>query len=115
MELGEEDSLFEGFGPPAAFGEDEQQPVGDVPGAHPAEPATGLHEARVYALPPLSLPAETPELEETPVALGPDDEIPAEDETPAEPAPEKSPARPARRGRSKVPSWDEIVFGGKQD
>lgn len=115
MELGEEDSLFEGFGPPAAFGEDEQPPVGDVPGAHPAEPATGLLEARVYALPPLSLPTETPEAEETPVALGPDDEIPAEEETPAEPAPEKSPARPARRGRSKVPSWDEIVFGGKQD
>lgn len=44
----------------------------------------------------------------------------AETETPteapeAEPAAEKTPARPTRRGRSKVPSWDEIVFGGKQD
>ena len=111
LELGEDDGLFEGFGPTTAFA-DRDDDLGDAPGAHPAEPETGLLEARVYALPPLSMPVE-------------DTEIPAADESPEtdtpveapepEPAAEKTPARPTRRGRSKVPSWDEIVFGGKQD
>lgn len=112
LELGEEETLFEGFGPTTAFADhDDETPLEDAPGAHPAEPGTGLLEARVYALPPLSVPVdETPSpAEETP-------EAEAAPESPdAEPAAEKAPARPARRGRSKVPSWDEIVFGGKQD
>lgn len=112
LELGEDEALFEGFGPTTAFADhDDEVPPGDAPGAHPAEPGTGLLEARVYALPPLSQPVdETPSTaDDAPAA-----EAPAEAPE-AEPVVEKTPARPSRRGRSKVPSWDEIVFGGKQD
>ena len=112
LELGEDEALFEGFGPTTAFADhDDDLPVGDVPGAHPAEPGTGLLEARVYALPPLSMPVDDAESTADEAAVT---ESPAE-EPEAEPAAEKTPARPTRRGRSKVPSWDEIVFGGKQD
>ena len=41
-------------------------------------------------------------------------EAPEPDTEPAaeEPAPKKA---PRRRGRASVPSWDEIMFGGKTD
>lgn len=111
LELGEDEGLFEGFGPTTAFADHDDLPPGDAPGAHPAEPGTGLLEARVYALPPLSKPVdESP----SPAEDAPEAEAPA-GEPEAEPVVEKPPVRPSRRGRSKVPSWDEIVFGGKQD
>lgn len=110
LELGEDEALFEGFGPPAAFADhDEDMPIDDAPGAHPSGPVTGLLEARVYALPALARPVEEP------AAAAPTVSEEASDEPGPTPAAEKAPVRPTRRGRSKVPSWDEIVFGGKQD
>lgn len=112
LELGEDEALFEGFGPATAFADhDDDLPLEDAPGAHPAEPGTGLLEARVYALPPLSTPVDE---EPSPADDAPGSEVSAEAPE-AEPVVEKPPVRPSRRGRSKVPSWDEIVFGGKQD
>lgn len=116
LELGEDEALFEGFGPTAAFADHEDEdPLGDAPGAHPAEPETGLLDARVYALPTLAVPVETPEAEAPVAPTKADAADRSTDDADAAPAAEKAPARPSRRGRSKVPSWDEIVFGGKQD
>ncbi|WP_456843912.1 septation protein SepH [Cellulomonas sp. P5_C6] len=96
VELGDEDDdddaeAFEGFGPQHAF--DFGRLDTSVPGAHPVD---APDEAVVY--PP---PAAVPE----PVT------------TPAAPAAEHDETeRPrGRRGRAKVPSWDEIVFGAKPE
>lgn len=106
-----DDDAFPGFGPQHAF--DFGQLDGpESPGAHPAgtDPAA---EARIYPAPARVRPAE-PE-PETPVALEPGETAPGEAPA-AEPA-EGAPTRPrsARRGRPKVPSWDEIVFGAKPE
>lgn len=48
-----------------------------------------------------------------PPASSEQDDVPAE---PEEPAAEEAPSRSSRRkGRSSVPSWDEIMFGGGKD
>lgn len=91
VELDDDAEEFEGFGPQHAF--DFGRPDSSVPGAHPvdADPAA---EAQVYPA-----PAVVPEPVTTPAAEHEDAERP----------------RAARRGRAKVPSWDEIVFGAKPE
>ncbi|MEZ0447788.1 septation protein SepH [Cellulomonas sp. ICMP 17802] len=95
VELGDEDDddaeAFEGFGPQHAF--DFGRLDASVPGAHPAEAAD---EAVVY--PP---PTAVPEPVTTPAAAAVEHD---EAERPR-----------SRRGRAKVPSWDEIVFGAKPE
>ena len=98
---------FEGFGPQRAFdlAAFEQR----VPGAHPVD-ADPVAEARVLSVTHLHTATadehddEAPPAPAVPVPAGPPDE--------AAPAAE----RPrSRRGRAKVPSWDEIVFGAKPE
>ncbi|GEK19737.1 septation protein SepH [Cellulomonas xylanilytica] len=91
VELDDDDAEeFEGFGPQHAF--DFGRPDASVPGAHPvdADPAA---EAQVYPA-----PVAVPEPVTTPAAEHEDAERPR-----------------SRRGRAKVPSWDEIVFGAKPE
>lgn len=99
---------FEGFGPAHAF--DFARVEAEVPGAHPvdADPAV---EARV-----LGPVGDTPALEAEPEPAAPEATVPAPH--PADEAVADEPAerpRAARRGRAKVPSWDEIVFGAKPE
>ncbi|KQS97654.1 septation protein SepH [Cellulomonas sp. Leaf395] len=91
VELDDDSEEFEGFGPPHAF--DFGRPDASVPGAHPAD-ADDAAEAQVYPA-----PVAVPEPVTTPAAEHEDSERP----------------RAARRGRAKVPSWDEIVFGAKPE
>ncbi|WP_421734043.1 septation protein SepH [Cellulomonas sp.] len=94
VELGDEDDSeeFEGFGPQHAF--DFGRLDTSVPGAHPVD-ADDAAEAHVYPA-----PVAVPEPVTTPAAAAEHDES----------------ERPrARRGRAKVPSWDEIVFGAKPE
>ena len=86
----DEGEEFEGFGPQHAF--DFGRLDASVPGSHPAD-ADPAAEAQVYPA-PVAVPEPV-----TPAAADPED---------AE--------RPrTRRGRAKVPSWDEIVFGAKPE
>ena len=90
----EEDEQFEGFGPQHAF---DFSVVAHPSGSHPTEPL----DATVL---PMTRPAEP---------IGP--QTPAAEEPPV-PEPEEAPDKPRpRKGRASVPSWDEIVFGAKND
>jgi hypothetical protein len=97
LELEDDDDTdeFEGFGPQHAF--DFQRLESSVPGAHPVD---ADHEAEAVVLPV----AAEPSVVAPPVVAAPADE----DAHPDRP-------RSARRGRAKVPSWDEIVFGAKPE
>jgi len=94
VELGDEDDdeseAFEGFGPQHAFDFGRLDPV---PGAHP----TGSDDEAVVYPPPTAVPEPVT----TPLASA------------AEPDDADRPR--GRRGRAKVPSWDEIVFGAKPE
>ncbi|MBO3103583.1 septation protein SepH [Cellulomonas fengjieae] len=90
----EDGEEFEGFGPQHAF--DFARGDAAVPGAHPVD-ADPEAEAQVYSAPvavaePTTAPAAAPAAEQE------DTERPR-----------------TRRGRAKVPSWDEIVFGAKPE
>lgn len=111
----DDEETFGGFGPQHAFdfGQLGEPETPEVPGAHPldTEPAA---EARVYPVPTRPAAEEL----ETPVALEPgepDPTVPDEDATPAPPEEQPRPRAGGRRGRPKVPSWDEIVFGAKPE
>ncbi len=115
LEDDEDGDAFGGFGPQHAFDFGQlDEPA--APGAHPvdAEPAA---EARIYPAPARPRPAE--DEPETPVALEPGEPEPApapdEDTTPTRPEDQPKPRSGGRRGRPKVPSWDEIVFGAKPE
>ncbi|WP_448629293.1 septation protein SepH [Cellulomonas soli] len=99
---------FEGFGPPHAF--DFARVEAEVPGAHPVDADPAL-EARV-----LGPVGDTPALPALTTTEGPH-ETSIADAAADEAGDEEPPARPrtARRGRAKVPSWDEIVFGAKPE
>ncbi len=116
VEIGVEDDEsageFEGFGPQQAF-------HFDLPPA--AEP-----EGRLFTLRPSSAsPADGVEDGPATAPFAPIDAPQAPEPTsrPTEPAPAASDdvppplerAKPARKGRAKVPSWDEIVFGAKPE
>ncbi|ASR54712.1 septation protein SepH [Cellulomonas sp. PSBB021] len=115
----EDDGTFEGFGPQHAF---DFTRLDDVPGAHPADAdpqreAVVLHPRRP-SMPPVAgshdLPAPADKADST-VAVA-DETAPASEPTAepaAEPAAEERPR--ARKGRAKVPSWDEIVFGARPE
>jgi hypothetical protein len=91
VELDDDDSEeFEGFGPQHAF--DFGRPDASVPGAHPVD-ADAAAEAQIYPA-----PVSVPEPVTTPAAEHEDIERPR-----------------TRKGRAKVPSWDEIVFGAKPE
>lgn len=110
VEMDEDDDAeeFPGFGPQHAFDFGQFE----APGAHPAD-ADPAAEARVYEAParprlaqaePAPKPATGTEAAAEPA------------EEPATPVTQERDARPrARRGRAKVPSWDEIVFGAKPE
>ncbi len=118
------DDDFEGFGPQVAF---DLGPF-DVPGAHPAD-AHPAGQARVYPA-PVAVPEPSTggdDAADAPVEgtldLGSVAEVPAQHHAAqhhaaqppaAEPHTDERP-RPTRRGRAKVPSWDEIVFGAKPE
>jgi hypothetical protein len=95
VELGDDDESeeFEGFGPQHAFDFGRIDPP--APGAHPVD-ADPVAEAQVY-------PA--------PVAVS----EPAAPSTAPAAEPEDGDRPRSRRGRAKVPSWDEIVFGAKPE
>jgi len=98
LELDDDDTEeFEGFGPQHAF--DFGRPDAEAPGAHPQD-ADPAQEAVVYPAPAI-VPSPTP------AAL-------AADTTPTEEQADR-PRAASRRGRAKVPSWDEIVFGAKPE
>lgn len=117
VEVEEDGEAFEGFGPQHAFDFGFDAPP---PGAHPADTEPS-GESRVYPR-PVAVGAPEPSAaaphptEPTPATL------PAEP-VPTQPHPEQAVAavppaeeRPrTRRGRAKVPSWDEIVFGAKPE
>ncbi|MFI2751918.1 septation protein SepH [Cellulomonas sp. P22] len=121
LDLDDDGEDFEGFGPPHAFD------FAGVPGAHPvdADPET---EATVLSAPRFAT-GDVPALPAlSPVGETPADERPAVEHASgvrpgALPAPETASdeagaptERPkARKGRAKVPSWDEIVFGAKPE
>ena len=131
------ESDFEGFGPPSTFPLDTPPArEDDVPGAHPAD--GDRRDARVYSLPaqPATDVADMADADDAAEASSTTAESAAPrtsasdegtagspDATPAKPAPvevaapEADPAKPrsGRRARSKVPSWDEIVFGAKPE
>jgi len=109
QQLDDDVEEFEGFGPQRTFdfAPADPAPADEPPAAHPAhsDPESAT-DTRVLPRPPGPRRLETP----TPVALGPDEPIPADDTPP--PLAE----RPrGRRGRPSVPSWDEIVFGAKPE
>ncbi|MGN8245386.1 septation protein SepH [Cellulomonas soli] len=99
---------FEGFGPPHAF--DFARLESEVPGAHPVD-ADPDQEARV-----LGPVGDVPAL---PSAEDPQEQAPrtSDEDVAADTAVDGTTTRPraARRGRAKVPSWDEIVFGAKPE
>lgn len=93
----EDEDGFDGFGPQTAFDFGLDVPEAsdeDVPGAHPVD-ADPVAQARVYPVP--VRPAPEPAATEEPVAK------------------EEPKSGKPRRGRAKVPSWDEIVFGAKPE
>ncbi|WP_169165280.1 septation protein SepH [Cellulomonas taurus] len=100
---------FDGFGPQSAFdfglldtpAPEPADSDDDAPGAHPVD-ADPLAQARVYPVPSYR-----------PTVVPADDTAP-EKSTPEPSAKEEAKAKP-RRGRAKVPSWDEIVFGAKPE
>lgn len=98
----EDEDGFDGFGPQSAFDfgllEPAAEPGDEPPGAHPAD-ADPAAQARVYPV-----PGARPRPEPAAPAPQPE-ETPAKDESKPKP----------RRGRAKVPSWDEIVFGAKPE
>lgn len=112
VEIEDDGEAFEGFGPQHAFDFGFDSPP---PGAHPAD-AEPEAEARAYPRPVIVAhePHEVardvvPEMARAvpePVATPADaDQVAAHAEE-----------RPrSRRGRAKVPSWDEIVFGAKPE
>jgi hypothetical protein len=134
----DDDGVFEGFGPPSTFdlgGSGHPRHGDDVPGAHPAAGAGDPRSARVFTMPSSGLrPAEElpDDVGDTsspgggadgPAAgpasgAGPEDGAEQTDLVHDDGGPDDPPApkaRAARRARSKVPSWDEIVFGAKPD
>lgn len=136
MEDDEDDEEFGGFGPAHAFDFGLTDPpsahdLPEVPGAHPADADPGA-ETRVFPAPVRQHPTASrkdkkdekdPAEPKSPVAAVPDgDDAPSDGATgttdrSAGPKPADAPAPRSRksRGRAKVPSWDEIVFGAKPE
>ncbi|MBN9375024.1 MAG: DUF3071 domain-containing protein [Cellulomonas sp.] len=103
VEVEDDGEAFEGFGPQHAFdfGFDAAPP-----GAHPVDVEPEA-EARVYPRPVAVVPREEALPAPEPLPMPPAD---------AEPVAAHADERPrSRRGRAKVPSWDEIVFGARPE
>lgn len=130
VDLQDDDDLdFEGFGPPAAFDLERlgPRPVGDAPGAHPQDTGPALRSARVYPVPASAASAAGGSGGADDAAETGDDRAPSSDASGPAVASSDAPTEPEstdrvsvknrapRRARSKVPSWDEIVFGAKPE
>lgn len=95
-------------GGPAPLGHDAIELVREPepePQPEPDEDTVEVPAAREPAAPP---EAEEPAEEQPALDLGPEATEPA-----PEPANEQAASRRKRKGRSSVPSWDEIMFGGE--
>jgi hypothetical protein len=119
----EDEGEFPGFGPQHAF----DFGMLDAPGAHPVD-ADPAEQARVYEAPARAEHAEDgtdrPSASVRSIDRGAADRpAPEAGATEEKPAPEGAtdttrggdPRPRGRRGRAKVPSWDEIVFGAKPE
>jgi hypothetical protein len=103
VEIEDDGEDFEGFGPQHAFDFGFDSPP---PGAHPVD-AEPQAETRVYPRPVAVAQQEVARPAPEPVTA------PAAE---AEHVAAHAEERPrSRRGRAKVPSWDEIVFGAKPE
>lgn len=114
FEPGDNEAFFEGFGPQVRFSTPEiADPRGleEVPGAHANDTADNPLDTRVYSLPATRTALDEPAPALTVVPTAP----PTADATTPASTEDKTRTRPNRRTRSKVPSWDEIVFGGKTE
>lgn len=126
VDIEDEGDDFSGFGPPHAFDFRFDSPP---PGAHPAD-ADPETEARVYSRPTAAAPkvAAVPSTGAARIAVEKTSaEKNASERPPTDKAPTVALADPeppttatgehsrSRRGRAKVPSWDEIVFGAKPE
>ena len=118
LDLDDDDEEFEGFGPQHAFdlSSFEQQP----PGAHPVDVDPSA-EAEVFRTPSWLDHATSGDQRPTPVAptapvlpAAVSGDVPDDDPTTVE-GPVAAERPRARKGRAKVPSWDEIVFGAKPE
>ncbi|GEL93782.1 septation protein SepH [Cellulomonas composti] len=115
----DDDGEFEGFGPQHAF---DFGGLGGVPGAHPSDadpadeavvlPVRTMHAVRTAPTPTVE-DRRTDAAVESAVAPGPEQE-PEHDE-PAAAVPTGTDRPRSKRGRAKVPSWDEIVFGARPE
>lgn len=130
----EDDEEFGGFGPARTFDFGLTDPpsahdLSEAPGAHPADADPGA-ETTVFPAPvrqhPTASRKDTKDATagpKRPVSPVPDEDGPSSDgatgttDRSADPKPADTPApRPRKsRGRAKVPSWDEIVFGAKPE
>ena len=115
VDVADDGEDFEGFGPQHAFDFGFDSPP---PGAHPAD-GEAQADARVYPRPvavstPQPPPAASPATPTTATPTGtPPEPLPTQPQAEQPPAADERPR--ARRGRAKVPSWDEIVFGAKPE
>lgn len=94
---------------------------GAAPVNEPSEPAAWLDQPSTdHASKPDAQPQAAPADERTPEPAAeqptaeaePSPEPSAETSTEPTPAAPQQPAKPKKRGRAQVPSWDEIMFGG---
>ena len=110
VDVEDDDAQFEGFGPQHAF---DFSRLEDVPGAHPSDAddeaeAVVLPTHRLVQRPEVHAPAEP--------SAAPQEPAPADEPVAAAPAAATPDERPrGRKARAKVPSWDEIVFGGRPE
>ncbi len=117
VDLEDDGDGFEGFGPQHAFDFGFDSPP---PGAHPVD-ADAQAQTRVYPRPVAVAAHEEPPATIPPAAVAAPEPAPATVSAPPVEAerthaPTPSEERPrTRRGRAKVPSWDEIVFGAKPE
>lgn len=120
----DEDEFFDGFGPTSAsfFHPDVvATPVSPASVPSPADPPAELKQriSQQETSPMRMLPFGEPPADSTPIPAVDPEEVTGtasgKKSPEADSAPVAKPTKTGRRGRSQVPSWDEIVFGAKQD
>lgn len=120
----EEDEFFDGFGPTSAkFFQPDAAPTPLSPASapSPSEPPTELKQqiSQQETSPMRMLPFGESPADSTPIPAVDPEEVTGAASGKKTPQANSEPAakvtKTGRRGRSQVPSWDEIVFGTKQD
>jgi len=113
IEVEDEDAdEFEGFGPQHAF--DFSRLEESVPGAHPSD-ADDAAEAVVLPVPVRPTYITALSSDSRPTAVDSAEPVAVEVTTPDAAESDESERPRGRRGRAKVPSWDEIVFGARPE